>query len=120
MCSVSYEHMFAASPRTSASTGANTRRAATRRNSSSSSAAVRAVVRILALATAVLVAWSVLARPSGAHGPESVYRVKPYDTLWTIAQNHYGGDVRDGVWQIQQANHLAGTAIVPGERLVLP
>ena len=58
--------------------------------------------------------------PSGAHGPKVVYRVKAYDTLWTIAQSHYGGDVRDGVWQIQQANHLAGDEIAPGERLVLP
>jgi hypothetical protein len=80
----------------------------------------RVVLRILALALLVLVAWSILARPSGAHGPKTIYRVRPYDTLWTIAQSHYGGDARDGVWQIQQANHLAGTTLVPGERLVLP
>jgi hypothetical protein len=80
----------------------------------------RAAIRILALAAVVLVAWSIVARPSGAHGPKVVYRVKPYDTLWTIAQSHYGGDVRDGVWQIQQANHLDGTTLVPGESLVLP
>ena len=48
------------------------------------------------------------------------YRVKPYDTLWTIASSHYGGDARDGVWRIQQANHLGGATIRPGEVLVLP
>ena len=78
------------------------------------------LLRAVALAAVALLIWSVAARPSGAHGPKVVYRVKPYDTLWTIAQSHYGGDVRDGVWQIQQANHLAGDAIAPGERLVLP
>lgn len=78
------------------------------------------LLHILALAAAALVVWSVLARPSGAHGPKVVYRVKPYDTLWTIAQAHYGGDVRNAIWQIQQANHLGGSEISPGEKLVLP
>jgi LysM repeat protein len=78
------------------------------------------LLHILALAAAVLVVWSVVARPSGAHGPKVVYRVKAYDTLWTIARAHYGGDVRGAIWQIQQTNHLDGTEIVPGEKLVLP
>jgi nucleoid-associated protein YgaU len=80
----------------------------------------KALIRSVALAAAALVVWSVAARPLGAHGPKTTYRVKAYDTLWTIAQAHYGGDVRDGVWQIQQANHLTGDAVVPGEKLVLP
>jgi hypothetical protein len=78
------------------------------------------LLHILGLAAAVLVVWSVVARPSGAHGPKVVYRVKPYDTLWTIAQAHYGGDVRNSIWEIQQANHLGGSQIAPGEKLVLP
>jgi len=81
---------------------------------------LRILGRAAALAALALVVWSVVARPSGAHGPRVVYRVKPYDTLWTIAQAHYGGDVRNAIWQIQQANHLAGTEIAPGETLVLP
>ncbi len=80
----------------------------------------RALLRAIVLAAVVLVVWSVLARPSGAHGPKVVYHVKAYDTLWTIAQSHYGGDVRNAVWQIQQANHLSGTTLVPGEKLILP
>jgi nucleoid-associated protein YgaU len=78
------------------------------------------LLHILALAAAVLVVWSIVARPSGAHGPKVVYRVKPYDTLWTIAQAHYGGDVRNAIWQIQRANHLGRSEIAPGQKLVLP
>ena len=77
-------------------------------------------VKILVLAGLALVVWSAVARPSGAHGHKVSYRVEPYDTLWTIAAAHYGGDLRDAVWQIEQANHLAGTVIRPGETLVLP
>jgi len=80
----------------------------------------RKLLEILVLVAAVLVVWSIAARPSGAHGPKTIYRVKPYDTLWTIAQSRYGGDVRNAIWQIEQANHLAGSQITPGERLVLP
>jgi nucleoid-associated protein YgaU len=76
--------------------------------------------KIIALAVAALVLWSVVARPSGAHGHKVTYRVQAYDTLWTIAAGHYAGDVRDAVWQIQNANHLAGAGIRPGELLVLP
>ena len=78
------------------------------------------IIHIVALAAAVLVVWSIAARPSGAHGPKTYYRVKPYDTLWSIAQSHYGGDVRNAIWQIQQVNHLGGSGIAPGERLLLP
>jgi nucleoid-associated protein YgaU len=78
-------------------------------------------VRIFVLAGLALLVWSAVARPSGAHGHKVTYRVQPYDTLWTIASTHYGGgDVRDAVWQIEHANHLRGTGITPGEKLVLP
>jgi nucleoid-associated protein YgaU len=80
----------------------------------------KTLLRTLVLAGFVLLAWSVLARPSGAHGPKVVYRVKADDTLWSIATRRYGGDVRDAIWQIQTVNHMTGTAISPGERLVLP
>jgi hypothetical protein len=80
----------------------------------------RTALRTVTLVGAVLLAWSVLARPSGAHGPRTVYRVRPYDTLWTIAESHYSGDPRTAIWQIETANHLSGGAIFPGESLVLP
>ena len=78
------------------------------------------IVHIVALAAAVLVVWSIAARPSGAHGPKTYYRVKPYDTLWSIASRHYGGDIRSAIWRIQQANHLHSEGITVGERLLLP
>jgi nucleoid-associated protein YgaU len=77
-------------------------------------------VKLLAIAGAALLLWTVAARPSGAHGDRTVYRVQAYDTLWTIASSHYGGDVREAIWEIQQANHLEGATIRPGEKLVLP
>ena len=77
-------------------------------------------VKILVLAGLALLVWSVAARPSGAHGHKVTYRVRPYDTLWSIAASHYGGDPRAAVWQIESANHLAGAGIRPGELIVLP
>ena len=77
-------------------------------------------VKALAIAGLALLLWTVVARPSGAHGDRTVYRVQSYDTLWTIASSHYGGDVRQAIWEIQRANHLHGATIQPGERLVLP
>ena len=47
-------------------------------------------------------------------------RVQAYDTLWSIAQQHYGGDVRDAIWRIEQANHLQGANVRVGQKLVLP
>ncbi len=62
----------------------------------------------------------VVARSSHGAGPERTYVVKPTDTLWSIAQRTYAGDVRQGVWQIEQRNHLRGATLVPGQKLVLP
>jgi len=60
------------------------------------------------------------ARPSGSAGKPVAYVVKPTDTLWSIAAKHYPGDPREGIWKLQKRNHLAGTTLVPGQRLVLP
>ena len=72
---------------------------------------------ILALAG---LAVGLVARSSHGAGPEHAYVVKPTDTLWSIAARNYAGDVREGVWKLQQRNHLASATIRPGERLVLP
>jgi LysM repeat protein len=76
--------------------------------------------RILILVLGAVLVWSVVARPSGAHGQKQVYTVKPYDTLWSIATSHYGGDVRGAIYRIQDRNHLPGTTVRPGQKLVLP
>jgi LysM repeat protein len=46
--------------------------------------------------------------------------VRPGDTLWSVAERTYAGDPREGIWKIQQRNHLGSATIVPGEKLVLP
>ena len=51
---------------------------------------------------------------------ELIYRVRAGDTLWAIAAAHYGGDPREGVYRLEQRNHLVGTLVQPGQRLVLP
>ena len=77
-------------------------------------------VRILILVGVVVLVWSIAARSSQAHGAKQVVTVKPYDTLWSIAQRHYGGDVRDAIWRIERANHLRGADVRVGQKLVLP
>ena len=78
-------------------------------------------VRLALVTLLVLVlAWSVLTRVSEANGPPQPYRVQPGDTLWSIAEEQYGGDPRQGVWAIQRENGLAGSTLTPGELLLLP
>ena len=48
-------------------------------------------------------------------------KVHAGDTLWTIASAHYqSGDVRQHIDDIISLNHLPGSAITPGEDLLLP
>ncbi|MEK6274051.1 MAG: LysM peptidoglycan-binding domain-containing protein [Actinomycetota bacterium] len=77
--------------------------------------------RILLIALVVtFLGWSLLTRTSDGAGKAQVYVVLPGDTLWSIAAERYAGDPREGIWKLQRRNHLAGTTITPGERLVLP
>ena len=77
-------------------------------------------VRILLIAGIAVLVWSAVARTSQAHGAKQVVRVQAYDTLWSIAQQHYGGDVRDAIWRIQQANHLQGANVRVARRSSCP
>ena len=76
--------------------------------------------RLIILVLIAAFAVGLAARPSGSAGKPVSYVVKPTDTLWSIAAEHYAGDPREGIWQLQHRNHLAGTTLVPGQRLLLP
>ena len=76
--------------------------------------------RILLIVGIAVLVWSAVARSSQAHGARQVVTVRPSETLWSIAQSHYGGDVRDAIWRIERANHLPGADVRAGQRLVLP
>ena len=73
---------------------------------------------LVALAAALL--WALLAGETGAGGPEQRYRVKPGDSLWSIAVQSFPGDPREGVWELRERNDLDSATIVPGQVLVLP
>jgi LysM repeat protein len=78
-------------------------------------------VRILLTTFLITVlAWSVLTRGSEGAGAGEPYRVRPGDTLWSIAAKHYSGDPRQGVWRLRRENGLAGAALAPGQVIVIP
>lgn len=77
-------------------------------------------VRFILLLVLAFGLWALLARDTGASGPEQRYTVRAGDTLWGIAVAHFAGDPREGVWELQEHNHLAGTTIRPGQVLALP
>ena len=76
--------------------------------------------KLLLILVLAALAVGLVARSSHGAGPERTYVVKPTDTLWSIAAKSYGGDVREGVWKLEQRNHLASATIRPGELLVVP
>ena len=73
---------------------------------------------ILLCAAALVVGYA--AHGSSGAGPKRTYVVRPGDTLWSIAARTYRGDPREGIWKLQQRNHLPSATIAPGEKLVLP
>jgi nucleoid-associated protein YgaU len=75
-------------------------------------------IAVLVLTAALL--WAVFARDTGASGDARRYRVQPGDTLWSIAEESYAGDPREGVWRLERRNGLTGTTIVAGQVLVVP
>ena len=77
-------------------------------------------VKFLGTTLVALVIWAIAAHSSQSAGNPRHYRVKPYDTLWSIAASHYGGDPRDAIFRLEQRNGLSGTVVRPGQMLLLP
>lgn len=76
--------------------------------------------KFIGVLLAGLVIWSIAAHASNGAGKRRIYTVKRYDTLWSIAASHYGGDPRDVIYRLEQRNGLTSTVVWPGQRLVLP
>jgi LysM repeat protein len=76
--------------------------------------------KLAILVCALALAVGLVAHSSSGAGPKRTYVVRSGDTLWSVAERTYGGDPRQGVWLIEQRNHLASATIVPGEKLVVP
>ena len=93
--------------------------------------------RILILVGLAVLAWSVMAHSSQAHGAKQVVTVKPYDTLWSIAQREAERlisvekvSVIVGCWTsasrksvkpvVERANHLQSADVSVGQKIVLP
>jgi nucleoid-associated protein YgaU len=77
-------------------------------------------VKLAVLVGLLTVAVAFSARTSNGAAPGATYVVRAGDTLWSIAAAHYGGDVREGVWRLQERNGIDGARVRPGQRLVLP
>jgi LysM repeat protein len=77
-------------------------------------------VKLVIVLTLAALAVGMVARTSHGAGPERTYVVKPADTLWSIAAASYAGDTREGVWRLEQRNHLRSATLSPGQTLVLP
>jgi len=77
-------------------------------------------VKFVILLCAAALAVGLAAHSSNGAGPKRAYVVRPGDTLWTVAERTYAGDPREGVWQLEQLNHLATATISPGEKLLVP
>jgi predicted Zn-dependent protease len=77
-------------------------------------------VKMLGTTLVALIIWAIAAHSSESAGKPRYYTVKPYDTLWSIAASHYGGDPRDAIFRLEKQNGLDGAIVRPGERLLLP
>jgi LysM repeat protein len=77
-------------------------------------------VKMLGTTLVALIVWAIAAHSSQSAGNPRYYTVKPYDTLWSIAASHYGGDPRDAIFRLEKQNGLHGAVVRPGQRLLLP
>ena len=90
-------------------------------------AGLRALMRrslILRVTVAALVAGAVLASGPSRGGQETgtttTVTVSSGQTLWDIAAATGRGDVMETAALIVELNHLSGTTLRPGQRLIVP
>jgi LysM repeat protein len=76
--------------------------------------------KLLIVLVLAALAVGFVAHSSQGAGPERSYVVKPTDTLWSIAARNYAGDVREGIWKLQERNGLHSATLRPGQVLTLP
>lgn len=76
--------------------------------------------KVFVIVALAALAVGIAARGSHGAGPPRTYMVRPADTLWSIAVHTYAGDPRQGVWELEQRNHLRSDTLTPGQKLVLP
>ena len=77
-------------------------------------------VKIILLVGVAVLVWSASARSSQAHGAEAGRDRAAVPDALDDRRGALRRRRRGAVWRIEQANHLAGADIQPGEKLVLP
>lgn len=80
------------------------------------------VLLLVMVAAVGLAVWAALAAGGGARpAAAGTAVVRPGQTLWAIAENHFpGANVDARIAEIEALNHLRSTVIQPGEILILP
>lgn len=84
------------------------------------------IITIFAIAivlVSTLVSVSVLSNSeNGKYGIYEEVYVKPGDTLWSIAEEYYGGsvDLREAVYAIKECSEIKDGCIYSGQLIKLP
>lgn len=84
----------------------------------------KALSRVTVLLTAVVVAFFLLLASRVQAGselrPTAIHVVQSGETLWSIATATGDQDVRRAIYEIRRLNALDSSAILAGQRLVVP
>jgi nucleoid-associated protein YgaU len=91
-------------------------------NSAIARVRVAVLLTTVAVVVVLLLANAVGAFSGGDPSTGTSHAVAAGETLWDIATSHTaaGNDVRRTVFDIQKANGLDGSLIIPGQLLLIP